>query len=123
MACSLSVCSGAKGKWLKASFDFLYIRVCVIVDARLSVRVCEYLCASASLLACLSVTAYVRICKQVAPKGITVVSNVKRSPPDTRYKKRDALFIPFHLLIFIAFHKSSDTLKVKMMNIKLNLKL
>ena len=93
MACSLSVCSGAKEKWLKASFDFLYIRVCVVVDARPSVRVCEYLCASASLLACLSVTAYVRICKQVAPKGIAVVSNVRRSPPDTRYKKKELHYL------------------------------
>lgn len=44
MAHSLSMCSGLKEKRLKASFDFLYIRVCVIVDVclRESERLLDY---------------------------------------------------------------------------------
>ncbi len=35
MANSLSVCSGVKEKLLKASFNSLYVSVCVLVDALL----------------------------------------------------------------------------------------
>lgn len=48
---SLSVFSGVKEKPLKASFDSLYISVCVIADARLFVSVCMLVFTSANKVA------------------------------------------------------------------------